>query len=164
MNTVVCYIALGSNMNNPLMQINSAIQVIQTRAEITLKDQSSLYQTKPLGNMPQADYINAVIAIETHLSPSQLLDVLLEIELLHGRKRDATQWQARTLDLDILLYGDLCYHSERLTIPHYGIKDRAFVLVPLNELAPDLKLPDGTSVQQCLSDLSISGVEKIHAI
>ena len=153
-------------MGESLMHVTSAIQEIAKLSDVSLKARSACYRTPAmtLGNVPQADYVNAVIAVETGIAPEVLLDRLLTIEKSHGRVRDSDKWQARTLDLDILLYGSVSFSSERLSIPHYGLKDRAFVLVPLCEIAPDLKLPDGSLVSHFLSQVSTLGVNKIDEI
>jgi len=153
---IQCYIALGSNMDDSIAHVTSAIKQIAQLPEVSLIAQSSLYQTKPMGELIQADYTNAVIAIQTYLEPELLLEILLDIEKQHGRVRDGLKWQPRPLDLDILLYGNLIYHSACLTIPHYGLTERAFVLVPLHEIAPMLRLPDGTWVREYLKNVDCS--------
>lgn len=137
-----CYIALGSNLDSPLKQLISATKSIQSLPDTKVTLQSSYYQSKPLGPQDQPDYINQVIEIETALLPLQLLDSLQEIEHQHGRVRER-RWGERTLDLDILLYGNQIIQSERLTIPHYDMCNREFVIVPLFEIADTLTLPDG---------------------
>jgi len=137
----VCYIGLGSNLDYPIEQINRAISTLATTAQIKLIKSSSLYKSPPMGPQDQNDYINAVVEIETNLPPLSLLDTLQAIELLQGRVRKNERWSARTLDLDLLLYGNQIIDNDRLTVPHYGISERAFVLYPLSEVAPDLKFP-----------------------
>ena len=124
---MLVYIGLGSNLQNPLQQIKTAINDLQSLAGVTIITVSSLYQSPPMGPADQPDYINAVISLETSLSPHQLLDALQSVEQLHGRERKR-HWGERTLDLDILLYGDQILDDERLTIPHPGMHERAFVL------------------------------------
>ena len=102
-----------------------------------------------MGPADQPDYINAVISLETSLSPHQLLDALQSVEQLHGRERKR-HWGERTLDLDILLYGEQILDDERLTIPHPGMHERAFVLYPLAEIAPDIEIPGIGALQQIL--------------
>jgi 2-amino-4-hydroxy-6-hydroxymethyldihydropteridine diphosphokinase len=155
------YIALGSNLQNPREQVLSAIRRLQHLDQSVFIKASSLYLTKPLGSIPQANYINAVVLIKTHLSPENLLMMLQVIEAKHGRIRDGIQWGPRTLDLDILLYGEDVYSSETLTIPHPHLTLRNFVLVPLCEIAPDLILPDGSHINDHLSQLSLEGVIKL---
>lgn len=134
------FIGLGSNLANPQQQILSAIDDISVLPDTALRQQSSLYSSPPMGPQDQPDYINAVVSIDTGLSPHQLLDVLQQIEHQHGRIRQR-HWGERTLDLDILLFADKVIEDERLTVPHPGIATRAFVVYPLAEIAPALKIP-----------------------
>ena len=136
----VCYIGLGSNLDSPIKQINQAISTLANTAQIKLIKSSSLYKSPPMGPQDQNDYINAVVEIETNLPALHLLDKLQTIELLHGRKRGNERWSARTLDLDLLLYGNQIIDNDRLTVPHYGMAERAFVLYPLAEIAPNLEV------------------------
>lgn len=149
------YIGLGSNLSEPEKQIKSAITALTRLSDRpdTVKI-SSFYQTKPLGSQDQPNYLNAVVSLDTSLSLETLLDHTQLIELNHGRIRGKDRWRARTLDLDILLYGDQIISTPRLRVPHYGIKDRVFVLYPLSDIAPDLIFPDGESLAQCLAKLS----------
>lgn len=147
---VKCYIAIGSNLADPIAQAESAIAALEQLPETNLLRVSSLYGSKPMGPQDQPDYINAVACIETTLSPLSLLDALQQIENTQGRKR-LQRWGARTLDLDILLYGNEIIDSPRLTIPHYGMKAREFVLYPLAEIAAELILPCGQSLQDVLT-------------
>ena len=136
----VAYIALGSNLNKPIEQLNSALAAISGLPNTELVRYSAFYQSKPLGPQDQPDYINAVAQIRTNLPPLQLLDALQNIERMHGRKR-LRHWGERTLDLDILLYDQQIMQTERLTLPHYDMEKREFVIIPLAEIAPDLILP-----------------------
>ncbi|WP_292363593.1 2-amino-4-hydroxy-6-hydroxymethyldihydropteridine diphosphokinase [Methylophaga sp. UBA1464] len=146
---MLVYIGLGSNLENPLQQIKTAINDLQAIAEITIVSVSSLYQSPPMGPADQPVYINAVLALKTILNPHQLLDVLQSVEQLHGRERKR-HWGERTLDLDILLYGDQILDDERLKIPHPGMHERAFVLYPLAEIAPDVEIPGIGNLQEIL--------------
>nr|WP_218057865.1 2-amino-4-hydroxy-6-hydroxymethyldihydropteridine diphosphokinase [Gilliamella apicola] len=137
-----CYIALGSNLEDPLAQANRAIVALKQLPNTKVADISPFYRSKPLGPQNQNDYLNAVIKLTTNLSPIELLDELQTIEKAQGRVRKDNRWGARTLDLDILLYDDLVINSERLTIPHYHMKNREFVLYPLFDISPELILPD----------------------
>lgn len=148
---VRCYIAIGSNLADPVAQAESAIEALKQLAESQLLSVSSLYGSKPMGPQDQPNYINAVACIETRLDPLPLLDALQQIENSQGRER-LQRWGARTLDLDILLYGNEIIDSPRLTIPHYGMKEREFVLYPLAEIAPELVLPCGQHLQDALAD------------
>lgn len=146
---MLAYIGLGSNLENPLQQIKTAINDLQTLADITIVSVSSLYQSPPMGPADQPDYINAVLSLETTLPPHQLLDALQSVEQLHGRVRNR-HWGERTLDLDILLYGDQILDDERLKIPHPGMHERAFVLYPLAEIAPEVEIPGIGALQEIL--------------
>ena len=149
----IVYIALGSNLNMPIQQLNLAIQAMADLPDTEIKKVSSLYQSQPLGPQDQPDYVNAVACLETGLSPLALLDALQNIENEQGRIR-LRRWGERTLDLDILLYDNQIIHNERLTVPHYDMQNREFVIVPLYEISPELILPDGVSLQQLVKRFS----------
>ena len=145
---ITAYIALGSNLNTPVEQLHSALNAISQLPNTHLVTTSAFYKSKPLGPQDQPDYVNAVAKIKTELSPLALLDELQCIENEQGRVR-LRRWGERTLDLDILLYGNEIIQKERLTIPHYDMHNREFVIVPLFEIASDLVLPN----TQPLTDL-----------
>lgn len=142
----IAFIGLGSNLAQPAQQIANAIQKIEHIEHSSIIDVSSLYFSKPMGPQDQPDYMNAVLSLETLLSPIALLDALQSIENSAGRVRKDDRWGARILDLDILLFGNEVINNERLIVPHYGLKLREFVLIPLAEIAPQLILPDGDEV------------------
>ncbi|WBU48607.1 2-amino-4-hydroxy-6-hydroxymethyldihydropteridine diphosphokinase [Kosakonia pseudosacchari] len=150
----LAYIALGSNLASPLDQVNAAITALGEIPQSRIVAVSSLYRTPPLGPPDQPDYLNAAVALETALEPETLLDHTQGIELQQGRVRKAERWGPRTLDLDIMLFGNLTLNTERLTVPHYDMKNRGFMLWPLFEIAPDLHFPDGTSLQEILANLN----------
>jgi 2-amino-4-hydroxy-6-hydroxymethyldihydropteridine diphosphokinase len=137
---VDAFIGLGSNLDEPQRQVLSALRELGELPDSRLIRRSPLYRSAPLGPPGQADYINAVAMLETALGAVALLNELQAIEQRHGRVR-GTRWGPRTLDLDLLLYGDQRIDSERLQVPHPRICERAFVLVPLHDVAPDLILP-----------------------
>ncbi|MEE6031302.1 2-amino-4-hydroxy-6-hydroxymethyldihydropteridine diphosphokinase [Avibacterium paragallinarum] len=139
------YIALGSNLATPVQQLENALQALQQLPYSQLVAVSHFYQSKPLGPQDQPDYVNAVACLTTTLAPLDLLDQLQRIEQEQGRVR-LRRWGERTLDLDILLYGNEIIQSERLTVPHYDMQHREFVIVPLYNIAPNLTLPDGKNV------------------
>ena len=147
------YIALGSNLANPLHQVQSALNALAELPQTKLIATSSLYRTPPLGPQDQPDYLNAVVALDTDLSAENLLDHTQKIELEHGRVRKDERWGPRTLDLDILLFGDEIISTERLTVPHYDMKNRQFMLYPLAEIAPELHFPSGESLQSVVAQL-----------
>lgn len=134
------YVALGSNLANPLAQLRQAVETLQKSTKNL--QVSSFYGSKPLGPQDQPDYVNAVVKFDTDLAPFELLDWLQSIENAQGRIR-LRRWGERTLDLDILLYGNETIQNNRLTVPHYDMQNREFVIVPLYELAPNLELPNG---------------------
>lgn len=142
------FIALGSNLGDKHAHLNAAIEVLDAHTAITDVVESPRYNTNPMGPADQPDYLNSVCSCLTELQPHALLDVLQAIEIERGRERPkqleaiaALRWQARTLDLDLLLYGDERIHDERLIVPHIGIADRHFVLQPLLDLDPNLHVP-----------------------
>ena len=139
------YVALGSNLDDPLAQLTQAVDSLKKFAK-NLKV-SPFYGSKPLGPQDQPDYVNAVVKFETELEPLVLLDALQAIENQQGRVR-LRRWGERTLDLDILLYDNVQLQTERLTLPHYDMHNREFVIVPLYDLSPELILPDGTSLAE----------------
>jgi 2-amino-4-hydroxy-6-hydroxymethyldihydropteridine diphosphokinase len=141
MNLVLCYVGLGSNLDNPSRQVLSAMEEIAQLPHTQKTLSSSLYGSAPMGPQDQPHYINAVVEILTGLSASQLLRHMLDIERQHGRVRGEERWTARTLDMDILLYGREVIETTELSIPHPGIAQRNFVLYPLQEIAPQLIIP-----------------------
>ena len=157
MTPVTAYVALGSNLENPEMQIEEAFATLATLAGSQLVKRSSLYRTAPVGYADQPDFINAVGALETTLAPRALLDALLELELARGRARNFAN-APRTLDLDILLYGDQQIAEPGLSVPHPRMHERAFVLVPLAEIAPDCVIPGRGAVNELLRGIDQSGV------
>jgi 2-amino-4-hydroxy-6-hydroxymethyldihydropteridine diphosphokinase len=157
----IVYIALGANLNNPIAQLQKAIKALAELRDCKLALVSSFYQSNPMGPQDQGDYINAVVKLKTNLSPIELLDNCQAIELGQGRVRKAERWGPRTLDLDLLLYNNDMINSERLVIPHYGMKTRNFVLLPLFEIAPKLTLPDGTEISELIRETEKQGIQKL---
>ncbi len=148
-----CFIALGSNLNEPAVQLRQACSALSSLKDSALIRTSSVYRSPAVGPGNQPDYLNAVMELESGLAPETMLDALQQQELAQGRTRNI-RWGPRTLDLDILLYGNLQVSSPRLTIPHPEMKQRDFVLYPLLELCDaNFVLPDGeelgTLVDQC---------------
>ncbi len=157
----IVYIGLGSNLSNPRAQVANAADEIANISESKVVALSSIYLSKPMGPQDQDDYINAVIAIETSLPSLVLLDALQAIENAAGRVRKDNRWGARILDCDILLYGNEVIENERLTVPHYGMRLREFVLLPLAEIAPDLSLPDGTPISSLANTINNNSIVKL---
>ncbi len=158
----LAYIGLGSNLSDPEKQIHQAIRQIKLIKNSHITSISSLYFSRPMGPQDQPDYMNAVLALHTTLNPIDLLDELQTIESNTGRIRKDDRWGARILDLDILLIDQLIIDSERLTVPHYGLKQREFVLLPLAEITQQLVLPDGDNVAVLASNIATNGL-KIHS-
>ncbi|WMY95815.1 MAG: 2-amino-4-hydroxy-6-hydroxymethyldihydropteridine diphosphokinase [Arsenophonus sp.] len=137
------YISIGSNLNKPLKQAKNAIKKLNQLPNTKFIKISSFYRSKPMGKNNQPEYLNLIVALETTLLPHNLLKYTQAIEYMHGRTRTVHRWIPRTLDLDIILYGKQTIQTNHLTIPHYGLKEREFILYPLAEIAPKLRFPDG---------------------
>jgi len=147
------FIALGTNIEPRKEYLDQAIQLLSKVEDVQIIKKSSIYQTPPVGYTNQADFLNMVLEISTRLSSEQLLDQCQEIENELGRKR-TIRFGPRTIDLDILVFNEENIKTERLTIPHPRMDIRAFVLVPLNELAPELRISGlGKTVKQLLHGL-----------
>ncbi|HCH7900131.1 TPA: 2-amino-4-hydroxy-6-hydroxymethyldihydropteridine diphosphokinase [Klebsiella oxytoca] len=153
----LAYIAIGSNLASPLEQVNAAVNALAEIPDSRVISVSSFYRTPPLGPQDQPDYLNAAVALETSLAPEALLDYTQRIEQQQGRTRKAERWGPRTLDLDIMLFGEQVLNTPRLTVPHYDMKNRGFMLWPLFEIAPELRFPDGLALRDVLATL---GAEK----
>lgn len=156
------YIGLGSNLGQPAEQLQAAIKALAALPDSCLIEVSSLYASQPLGPADQPDYLNAVAALDTCLQPLDLLDHLQQIEQQHGRQRKAERWGPRTLDLDILLFGQQLIDVPRLQVPHYHLQERPFVLYPLAEIAPELQLPDGRVLREMLQKCPAQGLQRLH--
>lgn len=141
------YLSLGSNLGDRKAQLQEAVRLLQTNPSISNIKMSSIYETAPVGYLNQEAFLNLVIRLETSLSPLELLDICQEIEQALHRER-LVRWGPRTVDLDVLLYGQEQLATERLTIPHPRMYERAFVLVPLQELMPSLILPEDLEMQE----------------
>jgi 2-amino-4-hydroxy-6-hydroxymethyldihydropteridine diphosphokinase len=155
------YVALGSNLNDPDKQVRAGIEELAMIADTRLSRVSSLYRTAPVGYRDQPDFTNAVARIETALTPRALLDALLAVEQRYGRVRDFPN-APRTLDLDIVLFGDSVVQEPGLTIPHPRMHERAFVLVPLAEIAPDAIVPLRGRVSELLARLDSGGLIRME--
>ena len=140
------YLSLGSNFGDRKAQLQEAVRLLQANSAISNMKMSSIYETAPVGYLEQGAFLNVVIQMETSLSPLELLDTCQEIEEILQRER-LVRWGPRTVDLDILLYDQEQLTTERLTIPHPRMYERAFVLVPLQELIPSLTLPQSLRTQ-----------------
>jgi 2-amino-4-hydroxy-6-hydroxymethyldihydropteridine diphosphokinase len=157
---VAAFIGLGSNLDDPPARIRRALQALAALPGTRVVRRSSLYRNPPVGDPDQPDFVNAVAEIETGLAPRELLGELLAIERAHGRVRDRPDGP-RTLDLDLLLYGERTVHEPGLTIPHPRMLARAFVLLPLAEIAPEAVVPGRGRIAQLVRNVDTSGMIKL---
>jgi 2-amino-4-hydroxy-6-hydroxymethyldihydropteridine diphosphokinase len=148
-----CYLGLGSNLNSPKRQLHLALNALKTLPKTYILKISPFYQTAPLGVVGQPMYCNAVVLLETCLTPEQILSYVQAIET-HQKRVRKKRWGSRTLDIDVLLYGTHCSTIPSLIIPHPRLHERAFMLIPLLDIWPDATLPDGTSLKTCLQNLN----------
>jgi 2-amino-4-hydroxy-6-hydroxymethyldihydropteridine diphosphokinase len=158
--TQAAYVALGSNLRDPARQVRSGLEALARLPDTRLVTRSSLYRTAPVGKPDQPDFINAVARLDTGLEPEALLQRLLDIERQHARVRGERNGP-RTLDLDLLLHGECRMESPGLTVPHPRMHERAFVLAPLAEIAPDLDIPGRGNVRALLAGLQAQGVARL---
>lgn len=160
---MIAYIALGSNLDDPLAQVQQALHYLQDEAHLKIVKVSSFYQSKALtlpDTIIQNDYINAVAMLTTDLSAMQLLTTLHKIESWQGRERQE-KWAARTLDLDIVLYDACSINTEQLIIPHAQMQYRNFVLYPLFEIAGDIDIPGLGKLSTMVKNSSMDGLKKL---
>ena len=160
--TETVFIGLGANLKDPAQTLRDAIVEIAAIDETQLLAQSQLYTSTPMGPADQPDYINAVVKLETRLAPHALFSYTCRIEQEHGRTRNGEHWGPRTLDLDILLFGQQALNDEQLTVPHYGLQEREFVIYPMLEIAPDLILPCGTPLQSLTQRVPLNGMRPLN--
>ena len=163
MSEATAYVGLGSNLGGPARdahaQVLAAIEELAGLPRTRLVARSSLYRSAPVGYLSQPDFVNAVVRLETGLAPGELLDALLALEQRHGRERSFRD-APRTLDLDLLLHGAASISSERLTLPHPRMHQRAFVLAPLVEIAPDVAIPGRGRAAELLRACGAQGVRR----
>lgn len=155
------FVALGANIGEPQRQVEAGFAALAALPGTRLLLRSSLYRTTPVGYLDQPDFINAMAGIETTLAPQALLEALLDIERAHGRVREFPN-APRTLDLDIALYGDHVLQMPGLTVPHPRMLERAFVMVPLAEIAPDVEVPGQGRVSELAARLDAAGVAELR--
>ncbi len=155
------FIGLGANLDDPVRHVADALTALGDLPSTRLVRRSGLYRTPPMGPPGQPDYINAVAAIDTGLAALDLLDHLQALERAHGRDRRGERWGPRTLDLDILLFGDRRIDHPRLCVPHAGLHERTFVLYPLAEIAPDLDVPGRGPLHALLALCPADGIVRL---
>jgi len=158
--SITAFIALGSNLEDPVAQVHAGLRALAALPRTRLIAASSLYRNPPAGYRDQPDFVNAVAQIETRLAPRALLDALLAIERSHGRLRDFPN-APRTLDLDILIYGEEVVCEAGLTIPHPRMLERAFVMLPLAEIAPAAVIPGAGPVAQLVAQVDTTRMVKL---
>ena len=155
------YIGLGSNLDEPVEQVHCAVSSLGAVRLSVLEICSSLYRNPPMGPADQPDYVNAVVRLLTRLDPQSLLKELQAIERSQGRVRDGRRWGPRIIDLDLLTYGDEIINEPGLHVPHPGIRERAFVLIPLNEIDPTISIPGHATIDELLADIDAGDVIRI---
>ncbi|MFU0503737.1 2-amino-4-hydroxy-6-hydroxymethyldihydropteridine diphosphokinase [Pseudaminobacter sp. NGMCC 1.201702] len=153
------YLSLGGNLGDPASSMAAALRMLDADAQIAVIKVSSLYRTPPWGKLDQPDFLNAVAVLSTSLSPHDLLDKCLHAERTLKRVRQE-RWGPRLIDIDVLVFGDRVVNERGLEVPHPRMLDRAFVLVPLNEVAPDLFVR-GQAVSERLAEIDHAGIEKL---
>lgn len=158
---VNAFVALGSNLGDPQRQLGEAFAALDRLPRTRLLQRSRLYRTPPWGMLEQPPFLNAVALLDTMLDPHALLDGLLVIERIAGRTRDGVRWGPRTLDLDLLHVDGVVLDDPRLTLPHPRIAERAFVLLPLAELAHALELPGQGRVGTLLAAIDVTGCDPV---
>lgn len=152
------FVGLGSNLQSPASRVRAALNDLSELPGTRLRRASRLYRSPPWGVADQPDFVNAVAALDTQLSPESLLAELQELERAAGRAREGARWGPRVLDLDLLLHGDTLRDDPQLTLPHPRMHERAFVLVPLLEIAPGMRIPGRGDAAECLGALDAEGV------
>lgn len=157
---MLAYIGLGSNLNNPKEQIKQALMALDGSEDVSVVGLSSLYQSKPVDDSNQPDYLNAVCKVNTHLTALELLHVCQHIEQSQHRVREK-KWGARTIDLDIIIYGAQVIASKQLVVPHPEMMNRHFVLVPLYEIEPDLDVPVLGPLEELMDKIDTNGLVKL---
>lgn len=160
---VPVYVALGSNLDDPRAQVERALAALAELPQTRLVLRSSLYCSRPLGPVEQPDFVNAVAGLLTGLAPAALLGELQDLEVRLGRARPVVRWGPRRIDLDLLVHGAARSDTDELRLPHPGIGERAFVLAPLAEIAPDLDVPGLGRVRELLARLDSAVVQRIAA-
>lgn len=160
---VPAYVALGSNLDDPRAQVERAMAALHDLPLARCVLSSSLYRSRPFGTVVQPDFVNAAVGMLTELEPSALLVQLKQLEVRLGRQRPVVRWGPRRIDLDLLVHGGARIDQPGLAVPHPGIAERAFVLVPLAEIAADLMVPGVGRVRDLLARVDSTGLERLAA-
>lgn len=154
-------IGLGSNIGERDQNLRHALGMLEADSSIRIEKVSSIYETAPFGVMDQDDFLNMVVAVKTKLSPEKLLQKCLAVESAMGRVR-SRHWGPRIIDLDLLIYDALQMQTDHLTLPHPGIGKRAFVMIPMRDVAVDVLLPGGLTIDSLLAGLTESGRQEVR--
>ncbi len=157
---VRAFVSLGSNLGDKKANLKRAVELLRKEEGLDIKGVSSFYRTAPMGPVPQDWFVNSVLEAMVELAPRELLNILLDIERKMGRIRDI-RWGPRLIDLDLLLYGDFFINERDLIVPHPRMHERAFMIIPLSELDPDLRIPGLKNVSVLAAELSSQDVQKI---
>ena len=155
------YVALGSNLDDPRAQVGRAFDALATLPDTRLVARSPSYRSAPLGPVSQPDFVNAVAGLLTQLAPRALLDALKSLEAALGREAPVVRWGARRIDRDLLVHGAARVEEQGLCVPHPGLAERAFVLLPLADIAPDLEVPGLGRVRSLAARVDSQGLERI---
>lgn len=159
--TIRVYIGIGSNLDNPVAQVLEAVEELEMIPDTILAERSTLYSARPMGPEDQPDYVNAVVAMDTLLSADELHKALIKIEDLQGRVREGEKWGPRIIDLDLLLYGNSTIDTATLTVPHPGMHERDFVIIPLEEVAGNLKIPGRGNLYSLINKCKSHSLKKL---
>ena len=155
------YVALGSNLDDPRAQVGRAFDALARLPDTRLVARSPSYRSAPLGPVSQPDFVNAVAGLLTQLAPRALLDALKSLEAALGREAPVVRWGPRRIDLDLLVHGAARVEEQGLCVPHPGLAERAFVLLPLADIAPDLEVPGLGRVRSLAARVDSQGLERI---
>ncbi|VFP85975.1 2-amino-4-hydroxy-6-hydroxymethyldihydropteridine diphosphokinase [Candidatus Erwinia haradaeae] len=158
------YLSLGSNLSHPLQQIKNALNKVASIQKSNIVSTSLFYETPSYGLTNQPHFYNIAVALDTYLDPEELLNSTKDIEIKQGRIRSELRWGARIIDIDIMLFNNITLKTPELTIPHYDMHNRAFMLIPLLEIAPKICLPNGQKLSAILSNLSCNAIQDIRKI
>ncbi|MGD8383793.1 MAG: 2-amino-4-hydroxy-6-hydroxymethyldihydropteridine diphosphokinase [Lysobacterales bacterium] len=161
---ITAWLSLGSNLDDPVRQLELALQRLRRAPAIEDLEASSFYRTPPWGDTAQDEFVNAVVRVRTLLSAHELLRLAQSIESEMGRVRSVRRWGPRLIDIDVLLYGGEQYANEDLTIPHPRLHERAFVLLPMTELDPELEIPGRGRLRDLLGRLDSTGIQRMAGV